>query len=176
MYKNLNPYSYAIFEIAKEENKLNEFVTLLFEQKDVLVQEEIRKFFSNDQINLKYKKDILSDIFNEKLIINWLMLIIKNRKFSSIGYILEKLFKISAKELNIQRGIIWTTEELDKEQFEKITEVFEKKQLSKIFFENKIDANLLGGIKVNIGDKVWDNSIKNKINILTNKLFERKEQ
>ncbi|MDD7898336.1 F0F1 ATP synthase subunit delta, partial [Metamycoplasma hyosynoviae] len=67
-------------------------------------------------------------------------------------------------KLNIKYGVIYSTLPLTKLEIEKITKKVCQKLNSEVYLENKIDSNLIAGIKIKIGDYIIENSIDNYLN------------
>ena len=68
--------------------------------------------------------------------------------------------------LNIKEGIIYSTEKLSNEDIENVEKKFKEILSNDVELENQIDEKLIGGYKVVIEDKVFDGSIKNKLEFM----------
>ena len=67
--------------------------------------------------------------------------------------------------MGITRGIVFSRFPLDKVDLEKIESSFEDKY-KKVKLKNIIDYSLIGGIKVTLDGKVYDYSLKNRLDSL----------
>ena len=73
--------------------------------------------------------------------------------------------------LHIKEGIIYSTEILSHEQIKKVEDKLSKIINAKVELTNQIDEKLIGGIKVIVDEKVFDGSIKNKLEKLKSTLI-----
>lgn len=91
----------------------------------------------------------------------------RNRLLSQSPKILGELAKISNKENGIVEANTWSVLKLDEKMKVTLGQVLKKKYSAKgVVFNEKLDARVLGGVKVEVGDEVIDLTIKNKINKL----------
>lgn len=99
--------------------------------------------------------------------------IIRNKdqkKFSKITAMTEKL---ADQKNQIVRGEIFSVGKISSEGEKILTDFLQEKEQvlkKKIQAEFKEDKSLLGGLKLKIGDEVWDASWKRKLGILTENL------
>lgn len=171
MSEKINFFSLALYELAAEENKQKEFVDLLWNLKNDLSSTEVINFFSNFNVSLQDKQIILQEILQEKIIINWILLLIENKLYKNILNLINLFFKYSAKDLNIKFGTIWLTEFIDLDVQNNIEKLISEKMNKKIRLEQKINKEILGGIEIVVEDTKWSNTIKNRIKFLTNTLL-----
>ncbi len=171
-------YAKAIYEIAREENKIQDFLDLSLAITDAFTNEpKVQEYLSSPTISHIEKKEFINEIIdsNFNLYINWLSIIIDDKKSKYIKDYIDEFIKIYNNENNIVKGYVWTTELIDKELIKRIEEKISKKLNKKVMFENQIDKNLIGGIKLQVEDDIWDNSIKNKLIQVLNKGSEKNE-
>lgn len=168
----------AIVSIAKDEKKLEQYKTAFF---------ELDKIFSSDTQLIKYldsyfiKKedkyqivDKLTLSFNLPNLTNFIKLLIKKHQILKYKIIFKEIRNCINEELDIFEGIIYSTTEIDEEKIRKIENSLSKRIKHKVELTNKIDSRLIGGIKVQVHDYVFDGSIKYKIESLGENLKERR--
>ncbi|AGR40751.1 F0F1 ATP synthase subunit delta [Spiroplasma taiwanense] len=168
----------AIFEIAKEKNKVKEYCEILSELLEIFKENaEAIEFIANRNILLETRLKFIDLIFANKIeaeLLNTLKLLVERNYFGSIIYILSEAIKKIYEQLEIQNGVIYSTQKLDDKLIKKIEKKIELKINQKIKLENKIDNNLLAGIRIEVLNKKYDFSLKGKIEdmksiILTNR-------
>ncbi|ADL13705.1 ATP synthase F1 subunit delta [Acetohalobium arabaticum] len=167
-------YSQALFELAKENEKLEEilnefekFITLL-KQSD-----ELRKIITHVEITYEQKKDILTEIFAEELSINLFnfikLLIDKNR--ANLLETIYQQFKDSVNdELNKLEVEVRSPIELTTQQKKKLKEKLGKALEKNIELQIEINQDLIGGLVLKIGNKVIDGSLTTEIENLSRDL------
>ena len=71
--------------------------------------------------------------------------------------------RIGLNELNIKRGIVYTTIKLTSKQLTAIEKKVSKLLNANVTLTNIIDKSILGGLKVQVEDYILDDSIKNHL-------------
>ena len=102
---------------------------------------------------------------------NFLKLIIKNNRINKFNLIAKEFNKLCNDYLNIKEGIIYSTEALSKEQIKRVEDKLSEVINTKVELTNQIDEKLIGGIKVIVDEKIFDGSIKNKLEKLKSTLI-----
>ncbi|MEF9968325.1 MAG: F0F1 ATP synthase subunit delta [Longicatena sp.] len=166
-------YGTALFELAMEENKLDEW------QKDgKLIQTtltpDMNGFFLSEQITKDEKKDVLvrafKDAVNPKLL-DFMCLLVDNQRFTYVNSILISFNSLCNQSKNIKEGLVYSARPLSESQIKEIEDVMSLKMNSKCELINRIDPRLLSGFKVVIDNEVIDTSMKNKIQNMKTELL-----
>lgn len=169
-----NRYALGLFSIAEDENKVEIYkdeiknINILLKENEDLIH-----LFSSYFINQYEKEKCIDKIFGEFQIYtqNFLKLIIKNNRINKFNFIAKEFNKLCNDYLNIKEGIIYSTEALSKEQIKKVEDKLSEVINTKVELTNQIDEKLIGGIKVIVDEKVFDGSIKNKLEKLKSTLI-----
>ncbi|BDV03402.1 MAG: hypothetical protein HPPSJP_1230 [Candidatus Hepatoplasma scabrum] len=173
--QTLLPFVDAFYQLAKEQKKLKKSLILVKQTLESLDQTNFVNFLANYNIELETKKKVLQKIYHKDLLfINWILVLIEDKVVRSLDFILRKFIQIYNFEYKIVEGQIFSARKLNNNQIKKITDAIKNKWQKKIYLEAKIDAELIGGAKIIVGDNVWDNSILKKLNDLTEELVNKK--
>lgn len=143
------------------------------------IEKDLQKFvkISNDNSNLKkllkdprIEEGIKFEIINEivgrenNLLSNFLKLLVKEKRVNLIERMLleyEKMMRNSKKELFIK---IIVSSEIDDNQIDKIIQKFKDiYKVSTVKYSIEINEEILGGIKVVVGNTVYDASIRRQL-------------
>ena len=73
----------------------------------------------------------------------------------------------------IEEGMIYTPYELTDQQIQDIEKAISQKENKKVTLKVSIDPSLLGGIKVQIANRIYDGTIKNKVEMLKKELLRK---
>ncbi|WP_168867290.1 F0F1 ATP synthase subunit delta [Enterobacteriaceae endosymbiont of Plateumaris sericea] len=162
-------YAKAIFSFALENNNIKHWKEMLKFYSNVVKNFYIKKFLYFN--NHKYISNILIKISNKKLdphFINIIKIMSKNKRLSILDKVLTEFNYLNMKYSNKINLNILSNNKLDIKQLLKI-KILMNKKLSKKIIVNYSNNNkfLIGGIIISIGDKIIDNSIKNKINSIS---------
>ena len=168
-------YGDALFELALEQNELDSVA----EQVDVLAQSfaenpELLKLLTHPKINKEEKISVIENIFKGRFsddIVGFLVIITEKDRGAEIENIL-RYFRAKVREykkIGVARVVSAT--ELSKEQKDRV----EKKLLQQTPYESfevdySVDASLIGGMVIRIGDRVVDSSIRTKLDNMTKSL------
>ncbi len=167
-------YARAIFELAQDENKLDEYDGDLAKiQADVFSLPEAVKFFQNPLVPHKAKKDLLAKAFNGEIsdnVMNFLMLLVDK---SRIG-IFNEIYEIFTALKNVEQGIlvadVISAFPLTKTQENQLGKKLASVTGKKIKIRKHEDKSILGGLIVTIGDRRIDGSAAGRLRSLQNTL------
>ena len=167
-------YARAIFELAQEENKLDDYdKDLKLVREDVFSLPEAVTFFKNPLVPHKAKKDLLTKAVKGEVsdtVMNFLMLLTDK---SRIG-IFNEIYEIFTGLKNDAQGIViadvTTAFPLTPEQERKLGMRLAEVTHKKIKVRRHEDKNILGGVIVTVGDKRIDGSAAGRLQALKTSL------
>ncbi len=162
-------YADALFQLAIEDNKVDE----LFSQVNALVtilndNPELAKIMKHPGIDKNEKLDAVNNIFSGRVsgeLCGLLNQIVVNNRYEELDGILAGFISMVKEYKKIGVAFIQTPTALTDAQKKRI----EQKLLDTTGYENmemnySVDASLIGGMKIRIGDRVVDSSISTKLN------------
>ena len=162
-------YGEALFDYAVEKNNVDtllndaEYINMFFGASD-----ELKDFLSNPRISTDEKKDTLNNIFKDKVsstTIDYILLICEKGRTKELKLIFEYFYDLVLKYKNILRVVISSSKALSDDKKKRIEDrIIEVTKANGLKVDYKIDQKLISGYKIKIGDKVFDNSIKTRIN------------
>lgn len=166
-------YASALLSIAIENNCIEQYKSdlenLIYHYSTV---PEFEPFINNPHITKEDKKKTVCKILGEDSdikFLNFVQILIDKERFKDIYDIFEN-YKVLANEYqNIILIKVTSAIELENEEIEKIKEKYKNEYKGyKLEVENIVDKNILGGLKIQIGDKIIDATLKTKLNDLKN--------
>ncbi|UUD37291.1 F0F1 ATP synthase subunit delta [Mycoplasmopsis californica] len=173
---NYLSYSYAIYEIALEDNKVSTFNKNAHEFAEMMENnDDIVNYLSADDtlLSFKHKDDLLNKILKgmNPNFINAIKLIAQDKKARFLPRIINSLIKkLNAKE-DILEGIIYTTKKISQQQIKRFETKLAKEKNKKIILRNKIDPNIISGFKIVFNDLVIENNIDAQLKDLKQQLL-----
>lgn len=158
-------YAKALLLIAVEENKVEYYKEEVKTLKTLFVEnDDFLKLLSSYFISDEEKSKVLDEVYpNNENIRNFIKVIIKNRRTKYLIKIFDEFINEVNSSIGIKEGIIYSVNKLTDEQIKKISDAIEVKLNNKVELVNKIDKRLIGGIKIVVEDKIFDGSVKNKL-------------
>ena len=169
-----NKYARAIFELALEQNNLDDFDRdLAFVNNELFAIPQVVSFFHNPLVPVSAKKDLISKTLEGEVsatVLNFLFLLSDKSRIAFFP----DIYHIFSNLKNDAQGILVAdvttafplSKELEKKLGLKLAEVTRKK----IKIRRHEDKSILGGIIVSIGDKRIDGSVSGKFLALHNSL------
>lgn len=164
-------YAGAFFDIALGSGDIDSFqgeleeITVFFNN-----QEEFRQFLMNPEVKNETKKAVVKKALTNVLkaeTVNLIMLLLDKGRIGYLPGIYEEFVRLADKTKNILNMTIISASELDKVQIEKIKAKYAALyNSSMVKAEVKVDKALIGGVKVVIGDKVVDDTLKGRLESL----------
>lgn len=170
-------YAESLFDLAKEENKVTQYLDDIKLVGEVLDSDpQIVQFFNHVLIENDKKIQLLDQSFKgnvDQYVLNFLKLLVQSRRIRYIDDIVKSYIKLSNQYLGIEEGVIYTPYELTDQQIQDIEKAISQKENKKVTLKVSIDPSLLGGIKVQISNRIYDGTIKNKVEMLKKELLRK---
>ena len=170
-------YSLALYELAEESNATHEIEKDSLSIIQLISNSEDFNLLINDPTN--QKEDQLNVILkiSEKFKINnlltkFLSFLISKRRFFYVEKILKDFIETCSKKRGEIKAELTVAKELTEKEINSIKEELTKNFSSKIKLNYKYDPSLIGGLIVQVGSKMVDTSIKNKLQKITNRMIE----
>lgn len=170
-------YAESLFDLAKEENQVTQYLDDIKLVGEVLDSDpQIVQFFNHVLIENDKKIQLLDQSFKgnvDQYVLNFLKLLVQSRRIRYIDDIVKSYINLSNQYLGIEEGMIYTPYELTDQQIQDIEKAISQKENKKVTLKVSIDPSLLGGIKVQIANRIYDGTIKNKVEMLKKELLRK---
>jgi len=160
------PYAQALFSLAKETTTLNEWSSDLDFLRNVAKDEYFQSTIGAPDIKLDDIENLFLTICADQVsaeACNFVRLLVRNGRLSVLSDVVRQYEALKAQDEGVVSAMIQSAFELDEAQIQKIADIFSKKLDKRISPSVTIDPNLIGGVKVHVGDKVWDASVRGRL-------------
>jgi len=170
-------YSRALYEVAKESGELEKVEGDLKNFESIVKNSiEINNFIHNPTQSVENQNSLVS-LLSEKLnfsknLKNFFLLLIKKRRIFFVLKIINNFLKLCSKKRGEIKAFLISSKELTKSELENISNDLSLSMGSTIKFEYKIDKELIGGLKLQLGSFMIDTSIKNKLKKFEQRMLE----
>ena len=166
-------YAKAMYDIASEENSINE----VYKDMD-LVKElygdslDFKNLLSNSQINYQDKKKVIlalieeSNYITEKLI----DLLIHNKRVSIIGDIAISFIQLYNKHNDVKEATVITASPINEDLKSMILSKINISDHKSVSLTNIIDSSIIGGFIIRFDGKEYNASVKQNLNNLKKEL------
>lgn len=168
-------YSTAFFNIAKKKNKVEELYKEFSDFFGFFNENEKLKFFIlAKEVSIYEKTETIKKLFDKQLspeTIHFLFLVLKKKREYLLDSVMYHFRKLYLEYKNIEEARIFSIQKLPDKDLEKIKDILEKITGKKIILYREVDASLIGGIRVQLENTVYDLSIKGYLNRLRSNLL-----
>ena len=170
-------YSLALFELSEESNLFSQIEDQSLSMLSLINQSNdfynLIKDPTENQENFVLVINKISENFRiDNLLKNFMMFLIKKRRFFYLEKILKSFIEICSVKRGEIKAEIQSAKELSNDEINKIAEDLAKNFSSKMKLNYKHDKSLIGGLIVKIGSTMIDTSIKNKLQQIENRMIE----
>jgi len=161
-------YARALFELSKESNELKKTEKNISNFKLLYYgSDEIKNFVKDPSKSIIQQNEVVNFI-GEKLefsknLKSFFLLLVKKRRIFFINKILESFLKLCAKNRGELKASLISSRELSKSELDRISKDLSDTMGSTLKFDYKVDKDLIGGLKLQLGSFMIDTSIKNKL-------------
>jgi len=167
-------YAKAIYEIADEENFINEIFNDMIRIKQLnRDSSDFKNLLSNSIIDsFDKKKAILSLLEKNNSITEKLLdLLIHNKRVAIISDIANSFIQLYNKNNNIKEAVVITASPIDKDLEKRILSQIKIPAAKSITLTNLIDSSIIGGFIIRYDGKEYNASIKQKLKNLKTELI-----
>ena len=161
-------YAKALLLIGKEDGQTDSYRKELSGFADLMEREDaLNQAITNPLYESSGRRNVLQAVIDQldisKTMKSFLLLLFDKGRIGFIGSI-DDFYQKLADELNgIARASLVSATALSEDTVEKIRTALSKKTNKEIILEVEQDPELIGGIVTQIGDLVWDGSIKTQL-------------
>lgn len=163
-------YAKALFEVAKSQQALaeiksnfSEFVNLLKENKD------LESLLGHPRVAIEDKKQLLGDLLKEThpFFVKFVQLMVDKGREGLFQSTYEVFVQLVNEQEGIAEATVYSATPLGQGELDQVAITFSGHIGKQVRVTNVVDENLIGGIVVRIGDRLYDGSIRGKLNRLS---------
>ena len=165
-------YALALGEIASENDSFDHWANLLNDASLIYQNPESESLFTSNEVNDEDFVPVLKVAFTnlDDLNMNFLRLLKKKNRLNLLPSIASYFQEIVDDNAGIVRGEVIAAVSIENDLSE-IESSLSKKLNKKVILSSSIDQSIIGGIKIRIGDRLFDGTVKSKLNKLKEDLL-----
>jgi F-type H+-transporting ATPase subunit delta len=159
-------YARALFELAKERGETDRIGEQLRAAAEALGGKEAASFFRHPSIKSEEKLAVLDKVLADRVsepVLHTLQLMIKRGRANALQALVEQYGLLADEDAGRATAIVTTPLPLTEEQAEAIAAHYSNLTGKQIRVRNVINEQLLGGMQVTIGDRMYDASLSAKL-------------
>lgn len=160
------PYAEAIFRSALDKNALGPVADGLARIAAIARDPQMVSVVGNPKVSAQQKKDLFAAVAGDGMDVsvrNLLSVLIDGHREVLIGSIDEQFEELKHQHEKVVRARITSAQPLTDAQRDEIVAALEKRYGKKVEAELDVDAQLLGGARVQVGDQVINASVRDAL-------------
>jgi F-type H+-transporting ATPase subunit delta len=171
-------YAVALFQLAKEKQTLDQIEAELRVVKQVFTSNaKLTELLSNPKVSVEKKKGLVKDAFAafSEQVLNTLYLLLDRHRETIVAELVDEFIDLANEERGIAEAKVYTVRPLtDVEQANISTQFARKVGKVSLRIENIVDRTLIGGVKIRIGNRIYDGSVSGKLQRLERELVAKR--
>lgn len=160
-------YALALYRVGEEQGKVESYLSQLRELVELIYSnEDMMRLIKHPEISTSKKKQTFEKMFKGKVdeeILSFLLILIDKDRILYLKEKLNEMEKIHLEHNNTLLAVVKTVVPLVEDERLRLLEGLEKKYKKKVILKEEIDADIIGGVYVRIGDDVIDGTVKTKL-------------
>lgn len=160
------PYAEAVFALAKERAELGKWSEMLVLVAGVLQDEQMRAAIANPKLTTADIEKLMLAICGDRVdgaARNLIQVLSHNGRLAILPEIRELYEQLKAEDEGLIEARISSAYPLDGAQLEQVVSLLSRRYRKKISPSVSVDPELIGGVRVQVGDKVWDASVRGRL-------------
>lgn len=163
------PYAKALYELASEKNQIEPWLDGLKELAWAVAQPKVSGLLEDSETSAVDKADFLVRLLTEQPAIrdtefkNFVYVVAQEKRLQALPEIYTEYQSLVLAKNQCKRAVVYSAYPMSEGQFAKVVADFQKQFNTNLDASLEIDPELIGGIKVEVGDQVLDLSVQGKL-------------
>lgn len=165
-------YAQAAFAVAQDEGNANLWLQRLAVVATSLEDDKIRLFFKDPAVGMNEKMSALDRSFGsfEPRILNLLKVLVSHHRIHLIPQIVVEFRDLYRASQGIEEARVTVAHQIDDAEKQRITDKLASITGKKVDLTVQVDPRILGGVVVQMGDRLVDASVSGRLQRLRQKL------
>lgn len=160
------PYAEAVFRLAKQGNALQAWSDALNLIATIYGDPQMQAVMANPKVSSADMERMMLAICGERIdgvARNLIQLLVHNRRLSLVAEIREQFEQLKLEDEGKLDARISSAFPMEDTQRNQVVNMLAARFKRKIDATVTVDPDLIGGVKVEVGDKVWDASVRGRL-------------
>lgn len=163
------PYAEAVFKLASDANALNVWSEALANIDGVVADARVRAYISDPKVSAPQLEGLVLGVVGDKLsneARNFVQVLVQNNRLELMPLIRAHYEALKREKEGVLETKIISALQLSDEQVKQLIAQLESKYQRKVTAQVETDATLIGGVKIVVGDKVIDATVRGKLDAM----------
>ena len=160
------PYAEAVFALAKERDELSKWSDMLSLLVTVYDDPQLQAAIASPTVTRADIERLMLAVCGEQIdgnATNFIQLLVQNGRLPAVAEIRRLFDLLKSEDEGVVEARISSAFPLEGQELEKIVSLLSKRYQKNISPTVDINSDLIGGIMVQVGDKVWDASVRGRL-------------
>ncbi|HEX9362837.1 MAG TPA: F0F1 ATP synthase subunit delta [Candidatus Dormibacteraeota bacterium] len=165
-------YARAVFELAQQEGSVDEWARRTAKVRELFADPEVAAVLSNPTIAIEQREGFVATapkLFDDQAT-NLARLLIESGRIDEAREIDEEFQRLADDAAGRVRATVTTAVELESEERDRIARELSKRLNREVKLSVVVDPRILGGMKLQYGDRVVDASVATRLEQLRRRL------
>jgi F-type H+-transporting ATPase subunit delta len=161
------PYATALFEIALKRSAIYETEEELRVVRQVfLAEKKLISLLLHPKVSAESKKSLIKQSFAavSEPVLNTLFLMIDRHRIQAIPELSLEFSSLANRARQTEDAVVYSVKPLKEKELTALSEAFANKAgVVSLRVRNEVNPDLIGGVKIRIGNRIYDGSISGKL-------------
>ncbi|ANB57649.1 ATP synthase F1, delta subunit [Anoxybacillus sp. B7M1] len=168
-------YALALFQIANEQQLLDQFEEeIRVIQQVFAAQPEFLSVLTHPKLSIDKKKALIKEVFAtlSTPLQNTLQLLLDRHRIDIVESLADEFIALANEARGAEEATVYSVRPLTEDEKQALSQVFAAKVgKATLHIQNIIDPSLIGGVKLRIGNRIYDGSVSGKLERLQRQLI-----
>ena len=165
-------YARAVFELARADGDVDAWSSRLSRVQTLLNDEKVAAVLTNPTIPSERRMELVSDGALDGEATNLVKLLIESGRVREIDGIVDRFQDLADEAAGRVRATVTTAVQLEPADRDRVAGQLSKRLGKEVSMRVQVDPRLLGGLKVQFGDRLIDASVATRLQQLRRRLTE----
>jgi len=161
-------YAKALFDIGTETGSVGQIYDDLHAVDDTLnaLESDLRTFFNLPQFRRAEKRRIINLAFEGKIgrpVLGLLNILVEKRRESLLDNVVDEFDHYRDLHENRVKARVVTARKLDDDLLDALRSALEQRTQKSVVLTEVVDPEVIGGLRVNVGDRVLDGTVRRSL-------------
>ena len=165
-------YAQAIFELALEQDQLNQWDSDLEFIESVLQDDDFKALLKHADVSVANKIKAIDSVMGDvhPLLRNLVSLLVTKGMVDAVRDLRSAYAELLDKHLGRQRVQVTSAVPLEQRELDRITQFVSNLVRKEVVVSTDVDDSILGGVVIQIGDQLLDGSTRSQLDALRNRM------
>jgi F-type H+-transporting ATPase subunit delta len=165
-------YARAVFELAQGERTIDLWSQRLGVLRGLLSAEKIRAVLTNPTIPTERRMALVTSVSSDREATNLVKLMIESNRIDDMDGIADEFERLADEAAGRVRATVTTAVRLEASDRDRVAVELSKRLGKTVTMRVEVDPRILGGLKVQYGDRLIDASVATRLQQLRRRLTE----